>query len=437
MLKKLFSAGNINQLYAFMHQLLMAAYGFALLFIMLRLMPQAEVGRWLLFISALSISDMLMQGLLQTIVVKEIATHKADAFINRKIENNALLLATAFFMVMVAVTFITKAVVCFAGKDFLLLNDFSNWYPALGLLMILFNLSWWVNTGKVNFKIILIQRIIYCSVSLLIILADYLIHHSLTFQIAVISQVAGYGVSALFAFFVNRFSFHKKYLSLKMIKHFLGYGKFTMGTMLGSSLLRNADTFMIAAFMNSSAVAVYTLAQKIIEVFEVMLRSVAATFLPVLQNLRNDTASFSQLLIGRMAVLIAMFIPAALLVFIFSDNVIQLISGSDQYNLSAIILKVFMLYVLLLPVDRFLGVALEACHLPKLNFIKTVMLITVNIGGNYIALHFYHSLIGVAAVSSIALSTGIVAGFYFLNKSGAAKFSMSNIQQSLLKLKLQ
>ena len=102
MLKKLFSAGNINQLYAFMHQLLMAAYGFALLFIMVRLMPQAEVGRWLLFISALSISDMLMQGLLQTIVVKEIATHKTDAFINRKIENNALLLATVFFMVMVA-----------------------------------------------------------------------------------------------------------------------------------------------------------------------------------------------------------------------------------------------------------------------------------------------------------------------------------------------
>lgn len=65
------------------------------------------------------------------------------------------------------------------------------------------------------------------------------------------------------------------------------------------------------------------------------------------------------------------------------------------------------------------------------------MLIAVNIGGNYIALHFYQSLIGVAAVSSIALSTGIAAGFYFLNKSGTVKFSIFNIQQSLLKLKLQ
>ncbi len=222
-----------------------------------------------------------------------------------------------------------------------------------------------------------------------------------------------------------------------MIKQFLGYGKFTIGTMLGSSLLRNADTFMIAAFMNTGAVAVYTLAQKIIEVFEVLLRTVASTSLPSLLLSKNDPKIFSQKLFIRIVALTLLFIPAALLLFFFANNVIHLISGSGDYNLSALILKVFMLYVILLPVDRMIGVALEAANQPHLNLIKMLLLISVNLAGNFIALNYFSSLSGVAAVSSVALSTGIITGFCFLNKSGVAKLSDFSIQQSFLKLKFQ
>ncbi len=182
MLKKLFSPVRINHLYALLHQLLMAAYGFALLFLMVRLMPQQEVGRWLLFVSALSISDMLMQGLLQTIVVKESAACKNDAGMMHQIQNNALLLSAC---VVACISIITVGI-RFASDTFkhsvLFLTDFTTWYPALGLVMLIYNLSWWVNTGKSNFRTILIQRLIYCAVSLSIILADYVMHQSITFN---------------------------------------------------------------------------------------------------------------------------------------------------------------------------------------------------------------------------------------------------------------
>ena len=436
MLKANFNASPINQMYSLLNQLIMASYGFILLFTIVRLLPQAEVGRWLLFISAISISDMLMQGLLQTIVVKEIAMKKDNVFQIHQITNNALLLAISFYLILILIILLTNGFFHFITKDFLLLNDFSFWYPLFGLLMIIYNLSWWVNTGKVNFKFILIQRIIYCSISLLFIWVIYLLNYSFTFQIIVISQVIGYGVSAAFALFINKFIFHRKYISIELMRKYISYGKFTIGTMLGSSLLRNADVFMIAAMMNSSAVAIYTLAQKIIEVFEVVLRSLAATFLPVLQHYRNDVTKFSQILMKRTLTIMVLFIPLAVLFFFLSNTVIQIISGSQSYNLSSLILKVFMLYVLLLPLDRFMGVALEASHLPHLNLIKTIFLITVNISGNYIALHYFNSLTGVAAASSIALLTGISTGYYFLKSSGILIMSKINLQQSLMRFKL-
>ena len=437
MLKTFFNSSRINNLYALLHQLLTAGYGFILILMMIRIMPQQDVGRWIIFVSAISISDMLLHGLLQTIIVKEASLSKNDSLIIHRIQNNAMLLSLVLVASISVITFLIKLISTFFEHPILLLNDFVTWYPALGLFMILFNLSWWINAGKGNFKIILVQRIIYCMVSLMVIIIYYLLNHHISFEIAVLSQLAGYAISALYAFFINRFHFHKMHFNWEMIKRFFAYGKFTIGTMLGSSLLRNADTFMIAAYMGTNAVAVYALAQKIIEIFEVMLRSVAATSLPILFNLKNNLKVFSQKLFTRIAVLTIIFVPLAIFISIYSDKVIQLISGSSHYLLSGLILKVFMVYVILLPADRFLGVALEACNLPKLNFIKTLLLITINITGNFIALYYFKSLTGVAAVSSIALSSGIITGFYFLHKKNAAKISSYSLPKTFFNLKFQ
>ena len=78
------------------------------------------------------------------------------------------------------------------------------------------------------------------------------------------------------------------------------------------------------------------------------------------------------------------------------------------------ILKFFMIYVILLPADRLLGMALEIANKPQWNMLKTFMLIVVNIAGNFIALYYFQSIKAVAAISSIALLTGIISGIIFL-----------------------
>lgn len=437
MLKKYINANRMNQFYALLHQFLMAAYGFALIFIMAHLMPQEEVGRWILFVSALSIGDMLMHGLLQTVVIKEMANIETDKENTHQVSNNALLLSLSLVFILSTIIFIIKLISLFLHHTYELVNDFANWYPLLGVFMSLYNLSWWINSGKMNFKTVFFQRVIYCSISLIILLISYLIQHELSFKIAVLSQLIGYAICSFFTLIVNRYKFHTRYISMDILKKYWAYGKFNIGTMLGSSLLRNADTFMIAAIMNSSSVALYSIAQKIIEVFEVLLRTVASTSLPLLYNSKNNISDFSQKLFIRIIGLTILFIPIAILTYLFSEQIISLISGSEKYLLSSIILKTFMIYVLFLPTDRLIGVALEACNKPHLNFIKTLLLIIVNISGNFIALHYFKSLIGVAAVSSLALMTGILIGLYFLNKTNSAKLSQFKWRQSLLDIRIQ
>ncbi len=434
---KIINTSRRNQVYSLMHQVLMAGYGFVLLFILVRILPQSEVGRWLLFVSLVSLIDMLFHGLLQTSVIKDMVSNRITSDETNRIQSTAFFISSAMFLLIV----LTSALLHFAsvsnGHQYQLLNDFNRWYTWLGIPMLIYNLSWWVNTGKGNFRVILYQRLIYVLVSTSILLVAYQLNHAITFEHIVMSQIFGYAFSSFFAFIVNRFKFSTHCFNRSLANKYFRYGKFNIGTMIGSSLLRNADTFMIAAFINPAAVAIYSLAQKIIEIFEVLLRSVASTTLPLLHHLHSDKEAFSQTFFSRILFLTALFIPASVLLFFYSDEVIHLMSGTGNYEMSALLLKIFLIYVLLLPADRLLGVALEACNRPQLNLLKTILLIAVNIGGNFIALYYFQSMMLVAAVSSIALITGIFSGLFFLHQKGNVVFSRRNLHKGLLKLKFQ
>ena len=418
-----------------MHQLLLATYGVIVVMIAIRLLPQNETGRWLVFVSAVSLCDMILHGLLQTVVIKRIADTKAHStdFVSQ-IQSTSLAICLAIICI-VSTLFISGSVVF--SLEWQWLKDLSWWYPVLGLLMALYNISWWLNIGKQNFQAIFIQRLVFVLASLLYIGFSFIWFHELSFVTIVFSQVIGYGLAGAFALWNNKIRVTVKYVDVRLSSQLIAYGKYNVGTMVSSSLLRNADTFMIAGFLGSGAVAVYTLAQKFIEIFEVILRSVAVTSLPLLVSVSGNVVRFTQVLLARVTLVTVIFVPVVLLLFSFSAPAIQLVSASSAYNDSALILQILLVYVLLLPADRFLGIALEAVSLPHFNLIKTLLLILVNVAGNLIVLSYFSSLMGTALVSILALVTGILSGYYFLKKHYGFKMTGSPFAELLLKFKFQ
>jgi O-antigen/teichoic acid export membrane protein len=392
------------------NQLLSTLTGFGLLFIVLRCMNKEDTGKWMLFLSAISLSDMLIQGFLQTFVVKQIALNSDDENSISQIHSHALLLSiTAVSLVSVSLS-VFLFLIPLQGWMAL----FCQWYPLFGFSMILFNVSLWSQTGKGNFKLLAIQRLIFCLGLFSTLFAQFKLNHILTLQDTAFSLLIGYVCASLYALRYTPFNFQLRHMKLKGLKEMAGYGKYTTGTLLGSSLLRNADTFMIGAFLSPAFVADYTLAQKFVELFEIMLRTVASRALPTLVKCQHHVSDFSKRLLTTLTSLTLLFIPISILISYYAFDLLSLISGSDKFGQSAILVRVFMIYVILLPADRLIGVALEAAGLPGVNLLKMLGIVLVNLTGNYLSLYYFASTWGMALVSSIAILTGIVYGTYRL-----------------------
>ena len=114
---------------------------------------------------------------------------------------------------------------------------------------------------------------------------------------------------------------------------------------------------------------------------------------------------------------------------IFAKDFVILLGGKNYKEMAdgmAIVMQMFIIFSLLLPIDRFTGIGLDAINKPNKNFYKTMIMTSSNIIGDIIAVFALHalfpslSLITILifiAIGSIGFElVGVVAGFYYLNK---------------------
>jgi O-antigen/teichoic acid export membrane protein len=206
-----------------------------------------------------------------------------------------------------------------------------------------------------------------------------------------------------------------------------------MGTKLGSSLLKGADSFIISfsAYLGPVGVALYAIPLKYIELIEIPLISFATTAFPKLSkaSLDNDLNRFREIFYAYTGIVAFLFIGIAI-VSLFFNKLFIIILGGSQYMSSlteiSYIMLVFILYCTMLPLDRFTGVALDSLNKPKRNFQKVMYMTAANIVGDLIAvfgLHYFFpdwqvtTLLFFVALSTIVFSLlGLFIGYRFLKQ---------------------
>ena len=176
------------------HQLLTACYGFGLLFILYRVASKDEIGRWLLISSCVSLMDMLMHGFLQTPVIRKLSIENPSQKWINTIASNALVFALILWGIVSTLIFLTSF---FIHKQLVL--DLR-WYALLGLAMAFYNVCWWVGNGCSNFRAIFMQRLFFVTVSISVVAFFILSKHNFSVTEIIIAQIAGYAVSAFFAY---------------------------------------------------------------------------------------------------------------------------------------------------------------------------------------------------------------------------------------------
>jgi O-antigen/teichoic acid export membrane protein len=203
------------------------------------------------------------------------------------------------------------------------------------------------------------------------------------------------------------------------VKRILGFGKYSVWSGVGAHLLKTVDTFIIERWLGPAAVAMYQVPLKVMEVVEIPLRSAVNTAMPSMSahaNLGQKPAIAQEMTRYGGIVTVAM-LPAVLACVVLADALVW-IMGGDQYlgTEATTILRLLIVFYVLLPIDRFLGITLDAVGRPALNMIKTLVMLAVQVAGNLLGLYWFGSTVAVAIVSLLTLGVGTLLGHWFLKK---------------------
>jgi len=110
--------------------------------------------------------------------------------------------------------------------------------------------------------------------------------------------------------------------------------------------------------------------------------------------------------------------------FIFAPFLMFIIAGK-AYMGSAGLLRIFLIYSLLLPLDRFFSITLEVLGKAHLTLMKVLLMLLINIIGDIYCINHFGTIASVSGNSFIMLMVGIIFGHFILKRY--LNFSYSNI----------
>lgn len=379
----------------------------------------------MIFLAIATLTELLRTGLLQTSLVK---------FYSGKSDNaKKIVLGSAWVFALLATGTMAGLTLAlyFIGKSFLTNEGvylFFRWFWVLTLVSLPFNFASWYLQAEMNFKKLLYIRLVNLITFVGLLMLNFYLQEGL--GTIVVFYITAQLVTSVFSIANGTTGISSVWhASASQVRKLFHFGKFSMGTMLGANLLRNSDTLIIGAMISPQAVALYSVPLKLFEIIEIPLRSVVATSLPSLSTLLNtgNRKGFISEFERYSGIYTFMVIPIALLCLFFAEPLVLLLGGSG-YAEAAGILRIFAVFALLLPVDRYTGIALDVLNKPGLNFAKVVVMLFLNVAGDMIVIQLFGSLNAVAAVSIITFSSGVVFGLIFLKKM--LKFSVKRILSS-------
>ena len=209
-------------------------------------------------------------------------------------------------------------------------------------------------------------------------------------------------------------------------KVLLDFGKYTTFTLIGTNLLRSADTLIISLSpMGTAAVALYSIPMKLTELQQIPLRSFVATAFPKMSkaSIQGKVQEVKSIFYAYSGAMTYLFVFISLGTFVFADFFVLILGGSQYMGNDPItgvntanIVRIFSLYGLLLPIDRMTGVGLDSINKPNRNFIKVFIMVVANVVGDLIAIFIFKSLAMVAVASILFTIIGVWVGYHFLNK---------------------
>ncbi len=409
MLKRIFSSNIIVSLTS---NGLGAALGLLTFAVLTRSISQSDLGEWMIFLGIYGLVELLRTGTLQMALIRlrARADYDQDHVLGSTWMLSALITsATAMLCLIIYLVLISLGIYPENARMTL-------WIGVISLCGMPFNFMLWLYQADGKFRKILSIRLTFLLAFLaVLVVLPFIAHLDLIYCYA--GYALAYALASVHALWqrnsgITHFFKAKKAVMIEMLQ----FGKFSMGTMIASNLLRNSDNILILIMLGKPAVAAYAVPFRFIELLEMPLRSVVSTYMPrMAAAIAGNSENPRKLYVSYTGVLTIVFVPIVIGVVLLAKWVVVLLSGWEYVN-STILLQILIIYCIFVPLDRFSGVTLDLLGKPKINFQKVLIMLAVNVVGDLIALHYFADLRMVALASWLTFFSGLIFGNLFLSR---------------------
>lgn len=398
-------------------------FGFAGFALLARSFPIEIFGQWVLYISAGSFIEMFRFGITNTAIIRYLSGVEHEERLKFIGSNGFIgLVATTAIALLIWTCHLLFAIpIKNAGYEL-----FFAWYPILAFINLPYNNALVILQADQQFSKILFIKSFENGVFFLLLLINYFFLEMTLLQL-VLAQLIINLISSIIC--VTKGWDGLRYLrraTRRTNKVLLDFGKYTTFTLIGSNLLRSADTLIISLSpLGTAAVALYSIPMKLTEIQQIPLRSFVATAFPKMSkaSVMGKIDEVKNLFYSYSGAMTYLFIFISLVTFVFAEYFVLLLGGSQYLGTDPVtganpvtIMRIFSIYGLLLPIDRMTGIGLDSINKPGKNLIKVGYMVIANVIGDLIAVFVFKSLLLVAVASILFTIIGVWVGFYFLDK---------------------
>ncbi|QJW88159.1 oligosaccharide flippase family protein [Spirosoma taeanense] len=406
-----------------------AALGLISLGLLARLMTKEEFGLWTLFLAFFTLFDVVRNGFILNGLIRHTATDTDNEtsfrrWVGAAWQLSAMLTASLVVLLGLVLLALPQAVrLGWLSADSVNIGGGGaiGWFLLLAVVSMPASHSMWFWHARSRFAPIQLIRPGIQFLQLMLIGIGYWQFHELTSSWLYASYTIAYGTISVGTVLIRGSRLRDFFQGTSTERRALfQFGKFSTGTLLLSNLLRSSDTFLIAAWLGPAAVTLYTVPQRLLELVEMPTRSIVITAIPQLAALHQQQklAHFADEFHRFAGQLWIALLPIALGGFIFAEPLVRLLGG-EGFGDSVMVLRFFMIYAALVPLERYSGVGLDALGHPHRNLQKVILMLIVNIVGDVIALYLFKSVASVAFVSIATFLVGLLMGFRMMKPYAA------------------
>lgn len=421
-----------SNLHSLLGNMAFTLFSLATFLLMVRLLAKDVYGQWVIYVTTTSLLDMLRLGLTGTAAIRLLSTAAADNQKHVIASSYHLSIATT---VLIAILFIGTYLIAgkYIGNSYYL--PVLLFYPFLSAANLSYNQAITLSQGFVDFKRILAIRIINGALVFFFI-TGYILFIGKNLYGIIIAHIAANALTSMVTM-IKRWDGlqHIRRRHHQTLKQILQFGKYSTASYIGSNLLRGSDTIIISlsSAMGATAVAIYAIPLKFVELAEIPLRSFTATAFPKLSHsYSHNKAKFNYQINLYLIATTLLLLPGLAILIIFPSFFLHLVGGSqyaDALQLQKEMVYILSGYILLLPLDRYSGVALFAIDKPRVNFVKIMVMLAANIVFDLIAVFVFQSLLMVVLASVLFTFAGIFIGWGYLYR--ATGYSLRSIPADL------